>query len=55
MPRPQRIEYENAFYHVMNRCRERHTIFHGDEYYLCFLETLAQAQQRFTALFMPIA
>jgi hypothetical protein len=32
MPRPQRIEYENAFYHVMNRGRERHTIFHGDEY-----------------------
>ena len=21
MPRPQRIEYENAFYHVMNRGR----------------------------------
>jgi hypothetical protein len=28
----------------MNPSRERHTIFHGDEYYLCFLETLAQAQ-----------
>jgi hypothetical protein len=22
MPRPQRIEYENAFYHVMDRGRE---------------------------------
>jgi hypothetical protein len=42
MSRPQRIEYENAFYHVMNRGMERHTIFHGDEYYLCFLETLAR-------------
>ena len=50
MPRPQRIEYENAFYHVMNRGRERHTIFHGDEYYLCFLETLAQAQLRFKCI-----
>ncbi|GAC18143.1 transposase [Paraglaciecola arctica] len=50
MPRPQRIEYENAFYHVMNRGRERHTIFHGDEYYLCFLDTIAQAQQRFKCI-----
>ena len=50
MPRPQRIEYENAFYHLMNRGRERHTIFHGDEYYLCFLETLAQAQLRFKCI-----
>ena len=55
MPRPQRIDYENVFYHEMNRDRERHRIFHGDEYYLCFLETLAQAQQRFTLLYMPFA
>jgi hypothetical protein len=34
MPRPQQIEYENTFYHVMNRGGERGTIFHGDEYYL---------------------
>jgi REP element-mobilizing transposase RayT len=50
MPRPQRIEYENAFYHVMDRGRERYTIFNGDEYYLCFLETLAQAQLRFKCI-----
>jgi hypothetical protein len=33
MPRPHRIEYENenAFYPVMERGRERHTIFHRDE------------------------
>lgn len=31
----------------MNRGRGRQTIFHGDEYYSCFLNTLAQAQQRF--------
>ena len=38
----QCIEYENAFYHVMNRARERQYIFHGKEYYHSFLETLAK-------------
>ena len=47
MPRPQRIEYENAFYHVMNRGRGRQVIFHDDEYYQAFLDTLGEAQQRF--------
>jgi putative transposase len=47
MPRPPRIEYENAFYHVMNRGRGRQMIFHGDEYYSAFLDTLAEAHQRF--------
>jgi putative transposase len=47
MPRPQRIEYENAFYHVMNRGRGRQTIFHSDEYFQAFLAALAEAQQRF--------
>jgi putative transposase len=47
MPRPQRIEYENAFYHVMNRVRGRQVIFHDDDYYQAFLDTLAEAQQRF--------
>ena len=47
MPRPPRIEYENAFYHVMNRGRARQTIFHDAVYYQTFLETLAEAQQRF--------
>jgi len=47
VPRPQRIEYENAFYHVMNRGKARQKIFHNDTYYEAFLETLAEAQQRF--------
>jgi REP element-mobilizing transposase RayT len=47
MPRPQRIEYENAFYHVMNRGRGRQAIFPDDRYYQAFLETLAEAHQRF--------
>ncbi|MBL4867728.1 MAG: transposase, partial [Pseudomonadales bacterium] len=47
MPRPLRIEYENAYYHVMNRGRGRQKIFHGPDYYEAFLTTLAEAHQRF--------
>jgi len=47
MPRPLRIEYENAYYHVMNRGRARQKIFHGERYYAAFLATLAEAHQRF--------
>jgi putative transposase len=47
MPRPQRIQYDNAFYHVMNRGRARQTIFHDERYYQAFLDTLAEAHQRF--------
>ncbi len=47
MPRPLRIEYENAYYHVMNRGRGRQHIFHGDDYFSAFLSTLEQAHQRF--------
>ena len=50
MPRPQRIEYEGAFYHVMNRGRGRQLIFHGDEYYYAFLDVLAEVDQRFNCL-----
>jgi REP element-mobilizing transposase RayT len=47
MPRPLRIEYEDAYYHVMNRGRERQTIFHDPDYFESFLETLSEAHQRF--------
>ena len=47
MTRPLRIEYEDAFYHVMNRGRGRQQIFHSDEYYQAFLTCLAEAHQRF--------
>jgi REP element-mobilizing transposase RayT len=47
MPRPLRIEYENAYYHVMNRGRARQTIFHDDDYFEAFLTTLSEAHQRF--------
>lgn len=50
MPRPIRIEYENAFYHVMNRGRGRQTIFHNSAYYRLFLATLKEAHERFDAV-----
>ena len=47
MPRPLRIEYEDACYHVMNRGRAHHDIFHDEKYYQVFLTTLAEAHRRF--------
>ncbi len=47
MPRPLRIEYENAYYHVMNRGRGRQKIFHNQTYYDAFLDTLEEAHGRF--------
>lgn len=40
MPRPERVQYEHAFYHVMSRGRGRQLILHGKVYYEDFLETL---------------
>lgn len=50
MPRPTRIQYENAFYHVMNRGRGRQKIFHGKVYYQAFLKTLGESHERFDAV-----
>jgi REP element-mobilizing transposase RayT len=49
IPRPPRVEYDNAFYLVMNLARVRQTIFHGDIYYhyQTFLATLDEACARF--------
>ena len=47
MPRPLRIQYDNAYYHVMNRGKGRQTIFHGEAYYATSLKTLAEAHHRF--------
>jgi len=47
MARPLRIEYENAFYHVMNRGRGQQCIFSGTEYFKAFLTCLSEAHQRF--------
>ncbi len=47
MSRPLRIEYENAYYHIMNRGRGRRAIFHGDEYVEIFEKSLDEAHKRF--------
>lgn len=49
MPRPLRLEYEDAFYHVMNRGRGRRTIFHDRDYYQAFLDCLFEVHARFAA------
>jgi REP element-mobilizing transposase RayT len=50
MPRPTRIEYPNAFYHIMNRGRGRQNIFHSHKYFLSFLDCLFEVNQRFGAV-----
>jgi len=47
MPRPVRIEYPNAFYHVMNRGRARNDIFLRENHYLTFLKIIEESFQRF--------
>ncbi len=47
MARPLRIEYENAYYHVMNRGRDHQLIFYGEDYYAAFLKCLFEAHERF--------
>lgn len=47
IPRPLRIEYEHANYHVMNRGSRRQCIFPSAPYYHAFLDTLAEAHERF--------
>jgi len=51
MPRTERLEYPDAFYHVMNRGRGRQTIFHDRKYYEAFLETMQEAHERFEAVY----
>lgn len=46
MPRPIRVEYDNAYYHVMSRGRRRLCIFPVETYYQEFLTTLVEANER---------
>ena len=48
MSRPLRIEYPEAWYHVMNRGRRREAIFPDGEDYLRFLDLLRQASTMWT-------
>lgn len=43
MSRPLRIEFNNAWYHVMNRGRAHQAIFEDDCDYQTFLATLGEA------------
>ena len=47
MSRPQRIIYENAYYHVMNRGAGRQKIFNDRIDRENFLQTLGEACQQF--------
>ncbi len=48
MSRPLRIEYQDAYYHVMNRGRGGQVIFNGGDYFGEFLHTLSEAHDRFS-------
>ncbi len=45
-----RIEYANAYYHVMSRGSRRKYIFQAEAYYHTFLDTLAEAHERFKSV-----
>ena len=47
MSRPLRIEYPNAFYHVMNRGLNRQAIYHIDDDYEIFLEVAKETSKFF--------
>ena len=49
MSRPLRIEFEGAWYHVMNRGRARQDVFADDTDHETFLETVGEAVERFGA------
>jgi putative transposase len=48
MSRPLRIEYLNAWYHIMNRGRRAERIFNDNQDYAIFIELL-QEQEASTA------
>lgn len=50
MSRPLRIEYKNAFYHVMNRGAGRQDIFENDDHRGMFLELLRESHEMFRAV-----
>lgn len=47
MPRPLRIEFENAYYHVMNRSVAGRSVFSSPESYQDFLDILGEACFRY--------
>ena len=47
MPRTPRRNYDNSFYHVMNRGRNKENIFHDQKDFQLFLDLISQASNRF--------
>ena len=45
MPRPLRIEYPDAWYHVMNRGRRAEDIFSDEQDYVMFTELLKETSE----------
>jgi len=43
MARPLRVQYEGAFYHVMNRGNVRQPIFRSSEHYKVFINLLVES------------
>lgn len=50
MPRPHRIQFHNAHYHVMNRGLNKNLIFFNDKSYKIFLEILEEACEKFSVI-----
>ena len=46
MPRPLRIQFPGAIYHLMNRGDRRESIFHDDQDRRCFLDTLGETCEK---------
>ena len=51
MSRPLRIEYENAFYHIVQRGIEKKAIFKTDKDKQRFLRYLEQSFDRYQSIF----
>ena len=54
MSRPLRIEYPDAWYHIMNRCERHKTIFEGKNDYSLFLELLQETIEIFHCTVVPM-
>jgi putative transposase len=50
MPKSTRIEYPSAFYHIINRGRNRENIFHRKSDFELFLEIIQKAHFKFGAI-----
>lgn len=50
MARPLRIEYKDAFYHIIQRGLDRQNIFKGDSNKFKFLQYLAESHQKYKSI-----